>query len=237
MNGSSLFTVKKISSKLYTAKESSIKSRKDYWKKKLEEKDYDSIGIANDNGVVNSYMTRDGNISNIPITSLVSNELGIDSILARIKGTNPLYVLTENGIDRIITQADLDKPAYKTYMFMLYCNYELLLADKIIKNWNRKVLENTEHISIQTAENKALKNVKSNTNLDITYYLLFSEKIYALKSLLSERSNRYMIEENNIQNIINLRNDIAHGRSVYNKINIDQLYEIEQFLKKVVNKK
>ena len=227
----SLYSVGKISSELYSLSSYTVEKRSSYMKTAIDKYDFDVIGIRDDAGIVQTYYDKYNNINNIKISEICSIDIGIECILEKLKSKSYLFLMTENGIDHIVTIADLDKPEFHIYLFMLFSKYENILTEKIKSKIEKLTLDVSLNKVIKIAKNNASRRKKDNSNLHFAYYLLFSEKLDVYKKLNLSKS--LLIDNNYEKGLVNLRNCLAHGNSLFKDIKIDQLSYMEAFLKKV----
>jgi len=232
----SLFAVEKISSKLQSISESTVNTKLQSCIEKMRSNDFDLLGLKDKNSFVHKYIDNKGKTSSISISSLANTNMGIENLLQKLNTNTAVFLISDKGINRIITRADLDKQEYHVYLFMLFSKYESILTQKIINNWDKEKIINNAKIKISSAENKLKKKNIKNNNLHLVYYLLFSQKIYAAKELFKKEDMKYLIKEDLVEKIIDLRNDIAHGKSIYSSLTFDEILEIEKYLKRIVKR-
>ena len=202
----------------------------------MSEKQYDIIGIRNENGITHQYMDIEGNIQTIPIDKIASSQIGIDKILGKLVSKKQVFLLTEKGIDYIITQADLEKAEFKLYMFLLISNYEKEITNALIKKWDKGRANDILGKNYKSAEKTVTDQAKNKNNLHIAYYLYFSDKLKLIEKFIIPNTMRYLIYDGKIDNISKFRNNIAHNKSLYEDNSIEEIFDIEKQLVKMMKR-
>jgi hypothetical protein len=231
------FDVSLIYSKLYALKESNIKRQMKYVMNKMREMEYDIIGVKDDNEtIISKYLSISGEIKHISLSNIISSNQNLENICKAIEKNKYLFVFAENGINGIVNAADLDRYEYKLYIFMLISKYENIITKYIRKKWDINNIRSLSQKEIKSIQNRAEKQRKKGTNLHIVYYMQFSEKICVLEDF-SDNSHKYLCPTKTYKDsFIEFRNNVAHGKSIYNNIDLKTICDFEDFLLMVIGK-
>lgn len=216
-------------------------------KETLEHRQFDTAGVINDEsnviGYVNTSDLKDGVIEEyvqqIQLNQVISDSTPLASLLSVLKTNDYLYINHGAKIVGIITQADVNKPPVRIYVFGMLSLFEMHL-----NSWVRHYYpENSWHESIsdkRLASSQELYEKRKGNNQDLT--LLDCLQLADKRDILSKSQDfkkNFGFSKQSFEKFIKdaekIRNEVAHSQdsiiaSLSWEVFVSVLDHVEEFL-------
>lgn len=194
-------------------------------KENLEDKDFDIVGIINDDNQVIGFAERidlDGGPierykKNIELTKITSDSTPISKILSVLLDNQYVFVISENNITGIVTRADINKPIVRIYLFGIISLFELHLNYWINRYYSNNLWKNKlKDKRIDMAENIFEQRKGNNEELTLLECIQLCDKKTILRST-SEFITKFNFKTSDfdkfLRNIEIIRNEISHSQN------------------------
>ena len=149
---------------------------------------------------------------------LIAYTAPLTDALVALRARERVFVLGRNGVEGILTRADLNKPISRMYLFSLISLFEMHLTawiERIYRNdsWRNELSKRR----IANAEKHQQRRRERNQELDLLECLQFCDKAQLADRSESIRSHLGITSRRPFQRLMNraedLRNNLAHSQS------------------------
>lgn len=190
----------------------------------MKERDFDILGVTNDNNAIGYVRRQDLKYDTIAdyilpfdTTNIISDSTPIAELLDLLSGQGYIFILTKNQVTGIVAKADINKPIVRIYLFGIISLFELHLNYWIIKyhgitDWKHLISEKRLE-----AANHIYKERKGQ-NLDLTMLecLQLCDKREILRQTDGFREIFNFSKtkfKDFLEDVEKVRNEIAHSQS------------------------
>lgn len=216
----------------------------------LSKKNYDVVGVEEDENVI-GYILRDDINSNLnrPIgeiirkfttDNIVSANTSLKDILSFFKDREWIFLLNGKNKIEIITKADLQKMPIRILFFGMISIFEMNMLERIKKkhivNWESSLSSKR----LDKAKEIYGKRKSKNQEIDLLDCLQICDKMTILRKNDKELLKTFDISINkfkkSVESFQDLRDSIAHSQDLLAGISLDEIIEIYQELEEFNNK-
>jgi len=204
-------------------------------KSKMQQHRFDVLGVKGDDGKVVGYVVNDEPGKGIveqfrkdfSIDEIVSNGAPIANHIANISKMKRLFVLANNGIDGIVTIADLQKMPVRLMIFGIISLLEMVLLEWIRKQfphdeWKDMIRENR----LEKAEELYKQRQRKHQEIELVDCLQLCDKWTVLMKAEGNIPRELGFTskgsaERYFKQLENVRNSLAHGQNIPEDMNMD----------------
>lgn len=217
----------------------------------MDDKDFDIMPIESNNKIIgyvekNDLSDKDDNKclqkkKDIVPSDLIPESTSLINLFSLFKNRNWFFVLYGGEIRGIVTKGDLRKIPIRMYLFALINLIEMHLTKKIKEYCPTKDdLYNISENRMKKAEEILKEKQCKNEALDIYDCLQFCDKkdislenkeIFCKINIMSKKEM-----EQFLNNVINLRNKLAHGNDIVDGTSWSKIFEITNKMEELIRK-
>ncbi len=194
-------------------------------KNTLEQRDFDTLGVVDDNGVKLGYIVReklgentiDNYIEKFDIEIVISESTPLSELFEILLEKEYVYILSKNTIDGIVTRADINKPIVRIYLFGLISLFELHLNYWITQNYdNESWIDVLKQTRIESAEKIFNERKGNNVQLTLLECIQMCDKRDILRTtddFITEFDFTKNGFERLLKDVEKVRNELAHSQN------------------------
>ncbi|WP_194775797.1 CBS domain-containing protein [Pararhodonellum marinum] len=194
-------------------------------KKTLIQRDFDTLGVVDNNGQKLGYVVREKlgtnsiehYIEQFEIEIVISESTPLSELFEILLDKEYVYVLSRNSVDGIVTRADINKPIVRIYLFGLISLFELHLNFWITKNFKGETWQDILNpVRIKLAENIYKERKGNNVQLTLLECIQICDKRDILRSADKFREDFDFSKsrfERLLKNTEKIRNELAHSQN------------------------
>ena len=194
-------------------------------KNTLEQRDFDTLGVVNENGIKLGYVVREklgeNNIENyiekFDIEIVISESTPLSELFEILLEKEYVYILSKNTIEGIVTRADINKPIVRIYLFGLISLFELHLNYWITQNYdNESWRDILKPGRIETAEKIFDERKGKNVQLTLLECIQMCDKREILRTtenFIKEFDLTKKGFERLLKDVEKIRNELAHSQN------------------------